>query len=96
MCVFVEDKQAVRGYAHTQSHVSSGSSNLVMKEQSKSKIKSAIIHLLDEGCTDKTAIYKKIQSEFDVSRNEARVACKEVKIDLLFKLKALQSGMLEL
>jgi hypothetical protein len=67
-----------------------------IQKQNKTKIKSAIMKLLDEGCTDKTAIYKKIQGDFNVSRNEARVACKEVKIDLLFKLKALQSGMLEL
>jgi hypothetical protein len=66
------------------------------QKQNKTKIRSAIIRLLDEGCTDKTAIYKKIQSDFGVSQNEARVACKEVKIDLLTKLKTLQSGMLEL
>jgi hypothetical protein len=65
-------------------------------QKQKSKIKSAIIKLLDEGCTDKTAIYKKIQSDFGVSQYEARVACKEVKLELLSKLKALQSGMIEL
>ena len=84
------------GHLYTQSHVLARLYNLIMKDQNKAKIKSAIIHLLEEGYSDKTTIYKKIQSDFDLDRNEARVACKEVKIDLLFKLKALQSGMLEL
>lgn len=66
------------------------------QKQNKSKIKSEIIKLLDEGCSDKTIIYKKIQSDFGVSQNETRAACKEIKIDLLTKLKTLQSGMLEL
>ena len=66
------------------------------QKQNKSKIKSEIIKLLDEGCSDKTTIYKKIQSDFGVSQNETRAACKEIKIDLLTKLKTLQSGMLEL
>lgn len=66
------------------------------QKQTKSKIKSEIIKLLDEGCSDKTTIYKKIQNDFGVSQNETRAACKEIKIDLLTKLKTLQSGMLEL
>ena len=66
------------------------------QKQNKSKIKSEIIKLLDEGCSDKTTIYKKIQSDFGVSQNETRAVCKEIKIDLLTKLKTLQSGMLEL
>jgi len=69
---------------------------LSIQKQNKAKIKSEIIKLLDEGCSDKTAIYKKIQSDFGVSQNEARVACKEIKIELLTKLKTLQSGVLEL
>jgi hypothetical protein len=69
---------------------------LSTQKQNKSKIKSEIIKLLDEGCSDKTTIYKKIQSDFGVSQNETRAACKEIKIDLLTKLKTLQSGMLEL
>jgi hypothetical protein len=67
-----------------------------MNAQNKSKIKSEILRLLDEGYSDKTNLYKKIQNDFGVSQNEARIACKEVKIELLSKLKTLQSGMLEL
>jgi hypothetical protein len=67
-----------------------------LSTQSKTKIKSEIIKLLDEGCSDKTTIYKKIQSDFGASRNETRAACKEIKIELLTKLKTLQSGVLEL
>lgn len=66
------------------------------QKQTKAKIKSEIIKLLDDGCSDKTTIYKKIQRDFGVTQNEARAACKEIKIDLLTKLKTLQSGMLEL
>lgn len=65
-------------------------------KQSKTKIKSAILGLLEDGYTDKPTIYKKIQREFGVSQYEARIACKEVKIELLSKLKTLQSGILEL
>ncbi|HEX9845544.1 MAG TPA: hypothetical protein VGA92_03670 [Candidatus Nitrosotenuis sp.] len=66
------------------------------QKQNKTKIKSEITKLLDDGCSDKTIIYKKIQSDFGISQNEARAACKEIKIELLTKLKTLQSGMLEL
>ncbi|MBI5698630.1 MAG: hypothetical protein HZC29_09185 [Thaumarchaeota archaeon] len=63
--------------------------------QNHSKIKSSIMELLDEGITEKPRIYKKLQAEFGISQSEARVACKQVKIDLMLKLKTLQSGMLE-
>ncbi len=53
------------------------------------------MELLDEGITEKPRIYKKLQAEFGISQSEARVACKQVKIDLMLKLKTLQSGMLE-
>jgi hypothetical protein len=66
-----------------------------VQKQSKAKIKTAIIKLL-EGGYDKTEIYKKIQNEFGVSQPEARLACKEVKIELMSKLKTLQSGILAL
>jgi hypothetical protein len=59
------------------------------------KIKSTIMNLLDEGY-DKTALYKRIQNDFGISQRDARIACKEVKIELLTKLKTLQSGMIEL
>lgn len=65
-------------------------------KQSKTKIKSAILNLLEDGCADRPTIYKKIQRDFGVSQYEARLACKEVKIELLSKLKTLQSGILEL
>ncbi len=62
----------------------------------KSKIKIAILNLLEEGASDRGNIYKKLQDEFGVSQREARLVCKEVKIELMSKLKTLQSGMLEL
>lgn len=65
-------------------------------QKQNSKIKFTILKLLDEGSADKNKIYKKIQNEFGISQSEARLACKEVKIELMTKLKALQSGMLEL
>lgn len=51
--------------------------------------------ILDDGITEKTKIYKRLQSEFGISQSEARLACKQVKIDLMLKLKALQSGVVE-
>lgn len=60
------------------------------------QIKSTILRLLDEGYSDKNKIYEVIQNDFDVPKSEVRLACKEVKIDLILKLKVLQSGMLEL
>lgn len=66
------------------------------QKQNKTKIKFAIIKLLEEGYSDKATLYKKLQNDFGISQYEARLACKEVKIELLSKLKALQSGMLEL
>lgn len=63
--------------------------------KTKSQIKSTIVHLLEEG-SDKNKIYSVIQNDFGVSKSEVRLACKEVKIDLMLKLKALQSGVLEL
>lgn len=53
------------------------------------------MRLLEEGC-DKSKIYATIQNDFDASKSEVRLACKEVKIDLMLKLKVLQSGALEL
>jgi len=53
------------------------------------------MEILDDGITEKTRIYKKLQSEFGITQSEARLACKQVKIDLMLKLKTLQSGMLE-
>jgi len=51
--------------------------------------------LLEEG-SDKNKIYAIIQNDFDVSKSEVRLVCKEIKIELLTKLKTLQSGVLEL
>jgi hypothetical protein len=65
-------------------------------KQNKSKIKLAILKTLEEGTLDRGKIYKKLQNEFGMSQSEARLACKEVKIELISKLKTLQSGMLEL
>jgi hypothetical protein len=65
-------------------------------KQNKSKIKLAVLKLLDEGWSDKALIYKKLQVEYGVSQSEARLACKEAKIDLMLKLKALQSGIVQL
>lgn len=67
----------------------------VSTRQNHSKIKSSIMELLEDGVTEKTRIYKKLQSEYGLSQSEARIACKQVKIDLMLKLKTLQSGMLE-
>ncbi|HXG73281.1 MAG TPA: hypothetical protein VNK44_00485 [Candidatus Nitrosotenuis sp.] len=67
-----------------------------MNQKQNSKIKLAILNLLEEGTSDRAKIYKKLQSEFGMSQAEARLACKEVKIELITKLKTLQSGMLEL
>lgn len=53
------------------------------------------MNILDEGITEKTKIYKKLQLEFGISQSEARLACKQVKIDLMLKLRTLQSGMVE-
>jgi len=53
------------------------------------------MRLLEEGC-DKNKIYATVQNDFDVPKSEIRLACKEVKIDLMQKLKVLQSGALEL
>jgi hypothetical protein len=65
-------------------------------KQNKSKIKLAVLNLLDEGWSDKALIYKKLQAEYGLSQSEARLACKEAKIDLMLKLKALQSGIVHL
>ncbi|MEO9310072.1 MAG: hypothetical protein ABI337_07225 [Nitrososphaera sp.] len=62
----------------------------------QNSIKLTILKLLEEGTSDRGRIYKKLQSEFGLSQAEARLACKEVKIELITKLKVLQSGMLEL
>lgn len=61
----------------------------------QAKIRSSIMNLLDDGVTEKAKIYKKLQSEFGISQSDARLACKQVKIDLMIKLKALQSGVVE-
>ena len=65
-------------------------------KQNQIKIKSTILNLLEEGCSDKNKIYAIIQNDFDVSKSEVRLACKAIKIDLMLKLKVLQSGVLEL
>lgn len=65
-------------------------------KQNKSKIKMAVLKLLDEGWSDKALINKKLQVEYGLSQSEARLACKEAKIDLMLKLKALQSGIVQL
>ncbi|MBM2852373.1 MAG: hypothetical protein HW420_920 [Candidatus Nitrosotenuis sp.] len=62
----------------------------------KSPIKSTILNLLEDGCSDKNKIYAIIQNDCNVSKSEVRLACKEVKVDLMLKLKVLQSGVLEL
>lgn len=61
----------------------------------QAKMKSSIMEILDEGITEKSKIYKRLQSEFGITQSEARLACKEVKIDLMLKLKTLQSGVVE-
>lgn len=61
----------------------------------QAKVRSTIMNILDDGVTEKTKIYKKLQSEFGISQSEARLACKQVKIDLMLKLKTLQSGVVE-
>jgi hypothetical protein len=76
--------------------MSTKQTQIKIKSQVKSQIKSTIMHLLEEGCSDKNKIYTIIQHDFDVPKSEARLACKEVKIDLMLKLKVLQSGVLEL
>lgn len=65
-------------------------------KQNKSKMKSVILKLLEDGWSDKALIAKKLQVEYGLSQSEARLACKETKIDLMLKLKTLQSGIVEL
>ncbi|WP_268542440.1 hypothetical protein [Candidatus Nitrosotenuis cloacae] len=62
----------------------------------QNKVKSLVLTLLDDGWSDKNLIYKKLQDECGISQAEARLACKEAKIDLMLKLKALQSGIIAL
>lgn len=69
---------------------------IMSTKQNKPKIKLAVLQLLDDGWSDKTLIYKKLQVDYGLSQSEARLACKEAKIDLMLKLKALQSGIVEL
>lgn len=76
--------------------MSTKQTQIKIKSPIKSQIKSSIMHLLEEGCYDKNKIYAIIQNDFDVPKSEIRLACKEVKIDLMLKLKVLQSGVLEL
>ncbi|WKT57404.1 hypothetical protein QVH35_08365 [Candidatus Nitrosotenuis chungbukensis] len=76
--------------------MSTKQTQIKIKSPNKSQIQSKILHLLEEGCSDKNKIYAAIQNDFDVSKSEARIACKEVKIDLMLKLKVLQSGVLEM
>lgn len=75
--------------------MSTKQTQIKIKSPIKSQIKSEILHLLEEG-SDKNKIYATIQDDFDVSKSEVRLACKEVKIDLMLKLKVLQSGVLEM
>lgn len=67
-----------------------------INSQLKSQLKSTILRLLEEGYSDKNKIYEVIQNDYDVPKSQVRLACKEVKIDLMLKLKVLQSGVLEL
>lgn len=67
-----------------------------INSQLKSQIKSTILRLLEEGYSDKNKIYEVIQNDYVVPKSQVRLACKEVKIDLMLKLKVLQSGVLEL
>jgi hypothetical protein len=69
---------------------------MVIMNPKQNSIKLTILKLLEEGTSDRGRIYKKLQSEFGLSQAEARLTCKEVKIELITKLKVLQSGMLEL
>lgn len=75
--------------------MSTKQTQIKIKSPNKSQIKSKILHLLEEG-SDKNKIYATIQNDFGVSKSEVRIACKEVKIDLMLKLKVLQSGVLEM
>jgi hypothetical protein len=75
--------------------MSTKQTQIKIKSPNKSQIKSKILHLLEEG-SDKNKIYATIQNDFDVSKSDVRLACKEVKIDLMLKLKVLQSGVLEM
>jgi len=75
--------------------MSTKQTQIKIKSQINPQIKSTIMRLLEEGC-DKNKIYAAVQNDFDVSKSEIRLACKEVKIDLMQKLKVLQSGALEL
>jgi hypothetical protein len=75
--------------------MSTKQSQIKIKSPNKSQIKSKIMNLLEEG-SDKNKIYATIQNDFDMSKSEVRLACKEVKIDLMLKLKVLQSGVLEM
>ncbi|MEM2160245.1 MAG: hypothetical protein QXN55_04750 [Candidatus Nitrosotenuis sp.] len=61
----------------------------------QAKLRSSIMEILDQGITEKSKIYKRLQSEFGITQSEARLACKQVKIDLMLKLKTLQSGVVE-
>lgn len=81
-------------YAHTNYSILLH--NMVIMNPKQNSIKLTILKLLEEGTSDRGRIYKKLQSEFGLSQAEARLACKEVKIELITKLKVLQSGMLEL
>lgn len=76
--------------------MSTKQTQIKIKSPNKSQIKSKILHLLEEGCSDKNKIYATIQNDFGVSKSDVRIACKEVKIDLMLKLKVLQSGVLEM
>lgn len=75
--------------------MSTKQTQIKIKSPNKSQIKSKILCLLEEG-SDKNKIYAIIQNDFDVSKSEVRLACKEIKIDLMLKLKVLQSGVLEM
>lgn len=83
-------------YEHTHNILLNQIMIFMSTKQNQIKIKSTIMSLLEEGCSDKNKIYTIIQNDFDVSKSEVRLACKEIKIDLMLKLKVLQSGVLEL
>ena len=96
MFLISANKRPVLAYTHKYSILIEGQDSMNTQKQNNTKIKFTIHKLLDEDSSDKTKIYKKIQNEFGLSQSEARLACKEVKIELMTKLKTLQSGMLEM
>ena len=59
-------------------------------------IKQAINQLLDKGFTDKQDIYSKVVEELGVTRPTVRRVARDLRIELLQKIKILQSEVPEL